>query len=254
MKLQSKVAVITGAGSGIGRASAKLFAKEGAKVLIVDINEKALSEVVKEIKQAGGEATAIVVDVGKVAENQRMIETAVKTYGRIDILFNNAGIAGEGLAETTEEMWRRTIDINLTGPYFACTFAIPYMRKQGGGVILNTGSTGGLRASGRSPSYTATKGGIIMLSRALAKILAKDNIRVNCICPGSTETGLSDAFAGFPKTDAEKEKAQANRHAHIPLGRQARPEEQAAVALFMVSDDASFVDGVAWLVDGGALA
>jgi NAD(P)-dependent dehydrogenase (short-subunit alcohol dehydrogenase family) len=146
------------------------------------------------------------------------------------------------------------MDVNLTGPYFACTFAIPYMRKQGGGVILNTGSTGGLRASGRSPSYTATKGAIIMLSKALAKILAKDNIRVNCICPGSTETGLSDAFAGFPKTEAEKQKAQATRLAHIPMGRQGQPEELAAVALFMVSDDASFVDGVAWLVDGGALA
>lgn len=254
MKLQGKVAVITGAGSGIGRASAKLFAKEGAKVLAADISEKAVSEVVKDIKQAGGEATAIVVDVGKVAENQRMIETAVKKYGRIDILFNNAGVAGESLSDTTEEKWHRTIDINLTGPYFACTFAIPYMRKQGGGVILNTGSTGGLRASGRSPSYTATKGAIIMLSKALAKILAKDNIRVNSICPGSTETGLSDAFSGFPKTEAEKQKAQATRLAHIPMGRQSQPEELAAVALFMVSDDASFVDGVAWLVDGGALA
>jgi NAD(P)-dependent dehydrogenase (short-subunit alcohol dehydrogenase family) len=254
MKLQGKVAVITGAGSGIGRASAKLFAMEGAKILAADISEQALDEVVKEITQAGGEATAITVDVGKVAENQKMIETAIQKYGRIDILFNNAGVAGETLSDTTEESWHRTVDVNLTGPYFACTFAIPYMRKQGGGVILNTGSTGGLRAAGRSPSYTATKAAIIMLTKALAKILAKDNIRVNSICPGPTETALSDAFLGFPKTEAERQKAITASLSRVPMGRYARADEVAAVALFMVSDDASFVDGVAWLVDGGLLA
>lgn len=251
MKLKDKVAVITGAGSGIGKASAKLFAKEGAKVLAADINEKAITEVVEDISQFGGEATAIVVDVGKVEENRKMIETAVKKYGRIDILFNNAGVPGDTLADTTEENWRRAIDINLTGPYFASTFAIPYMREQGSGVILNTGSIGGVIASGRSPSYTATKGAIIMLTKALAKILAKDNIRVNCVCPGPTETSLSDAFLGFPKTEAERQKATETSLSHIPMGRPGEPDEVAAVALFMVSDDASFVDGAAWLVDGG---
>ena len=253
MKLQGKVVVITGAGSGIGRVCAKLFAKEGAKVLAADISEKAVNEVVKDIIGAGGEAAAIVVDVSKVAENQRMIETAVKKYGRIDILFNNAGVAGETIADTTEEKWRRTVDINLTGPYFACTFAIPYMRKQGGGVILNTGSAGGIRASGRSPSYSVTKAAIIMLTKALAKILGKDNIRVNCICPGPTETALSDAFLGFPKTEEERQKAKTASLSRLPMGRQGKPEEIAAVALFMVSDDASFVDGAVWSVDGGEL-
>jgi NAD(P)-dependent dehydrogenase (short-subunit alcohol dehydrogenase family) len=253
MKLQGKVVIITGAGSGIGRVCAKLFAKEGAKVLAADISEKAVNEVVKDIIGAGGEAAAIVVDVSKVAENQRMIETAVKTYGRIDILFNNAGVPGETIADTTEEKWRRTVDINLTGPYFACTFAIPYMRKQGGGVILNTGSAGGLRASGRSPSYSVTKAAIIMLTKALAKILGKDNIRVNCICPGPTETALSDAFLGFPKTEEERQKAKTASLSRLPMGRQGKPEEIAAVALFMVSDDASFVDGAVWSVDGGEL-
>lgn len=253
MKLQGKVAVITGAGSGIGQVCTKLFAKEGAKVLAADISEKAVNKVVKDIIGAGGEAAAIVVDVSKVAENQRMIETAVKKYGRIDILFNNAGVAGETIADTTEEKWRRTVDINLTGPYFACTFAIPYMRKQGGGVILNTGSAGGIRASGRSPSYSVTKAAIIMLTKALAKILGKDNIRVNCICPGPTETALSDAFLGFPKTEEEKQKAKTASLSRLPMGRQGKPEEIAAVALFMVSDDASFVDGAVWSVDGGEL-
>lgn len=254
MRLKGKVAIITGAGSGIGRASAKLFAKEGAKVVAADIKEEAVNKVVEEIIKDGGEATALVIDVSKLTDAERLVNTAVGTYGRLDILWNNAGVAGESLAESNEEKWRRTIDINLTGPYLACLYAIPIMKKQGGGNILNTGSTGGLRASGRSPSYTASKGGIVMLSRALAKMVGKDNIRVNCICPGSTDTGLTEAFMGFPKTEEERHRKEEYRRGHAALGRSAKPEEVANVALFMVSDEASFVDGVAWLVDGGALA
>ena len=254
MRLKDRVAVITGAGSGIGKASAKLFAKEGAKVVVVDINAETAEETAQEIKRGGGEATPVQVDVSSAADAERMVQTAIDSYGRLDILFNNAGIVGEALDETTEEKWRKVIDVNLTGPFLACMYAIPYMRKQGSGNIINTSSRGGLGATGRSVSYTASKGGLVMLSRALARILAKDNIRVNCICPGSVDTGLSDAFAGYPKTEEERQKAHAARCARIPLGRTAKPEELASVALFLASDESSFVDGVALLVDGGTTA
>ena len=254
MRLKDRVAVITGAGSGIGKASAKLFAREGAKVVVADINGEKAKETVEEIKKEGGEATPIQVDVSSAADNERMIQTAIDSYGRLDILFNNAGIVGDPLDETTEEKWRRVMDVNLTGPFLACMYAIPYMRKQGSGNIINTSSRGGLGATGRSVSYTASKGGLVMLSRALARIIAKDNIRVNCICPGSVDTGLSDAFGGYPKTEEERQKVHAARCARIPLGRTAKPEELASVALFLASDESSFVDGVALLVDGGTTA
>lgn len=254
MKLKGKVAIITGAGSGIGKASAELFAREGAKIVVADINENAINKVVRTIKKEGGEATPVTVDISVSSDIERLIKTTIDTYGSINILFNNAGVPGESLEETTEEKWRRVLDINLTGPYLTSTYVIPYMRQQGSGNILFTGSAGAFRAGGRSPAYSATKGGIVVLAKTLAIILAKDNIRVNCLCPGSTDTGLTDAFMGFPQNEAERRKKEAARVAHIPLKRVARPEEIAAVALFMVSDDASFVDGAAWLVDGGATA
>lgn len=254
MRFRDRVVLITGAGSGIGKAAAKLFAKEGAKVVAVDINLEAVSKVVQEIKREGQEASSLQVNVGSITEVKQMINTAVDIYGRIDVLFNNAGVAGEPLDETTEEKWDRVININLTGPFIACKYVIPIMIKQGGGNIINTGSTGGLRASGRSPSYTASKGGIVMLSRALAKVLGKNNIRVNCICPGSTETGLTEAFMRYPKSEEERQKAAALRLSHIPIGRSAQPEEIASVVLFLASDESSFVNGVALPVDGGALA
>jgi meso-butanediol dehydrogenase/(S,S)-butanediol dehydrogenase/diacetyl reductase len=163
-----------------------------------------------------------------------------------------------------EEKWRRAIDVMLTGPFLACKHAIPLMREQGGGVILNTASIGGLAASGgrtsaynmekMSPGYTAAKGGLIMLTRFLARVLAKDNIRVNCICPGSVETGISASRWDPGKTDKERLAAQAVRVSHIPMGRVASPEEIASVALFLASDEASYITGVVLPIDGGVLA
>jgi 3-oxoacyl-[acyl-carrier protein] reductase len=183
-----------------------------------------------------------------------MVQMAVNSYGRLDILFNNAGVAGESWDETTEEGWRRALDVNLTGPFLACKYAVPVMRKQGSGNILSTSSIGGLKSQGRSPAYGAAKGGLVMFTRVLSTVLAKDNIRVNCICPGSVDTGLTEAFMGYPKTEEERRKKQAMRLARIPMGRVASSEEIASVALFLVSDESSYITGVTLPVDGGILA
>jgi NAD(P)-dependent dehydrogenase (short-subunit alcohol dehydrogenase family) len=254
MKLKGKVAIITGAGSGMGEATAKLFAKEGAKVVVVDINVENGQKVVREIKQAEGEAIFLDADISIASHAERMVQLAVNSYGRLDILFNNAGTPGESWEETTEDKWRKTLDVNLTGPFLACMYAIPVMRKQGGGNILSTASIGALKSQGRSPSYSAAKGGLVMFTRVLSTVLAKDNIRVNCICPGSVDTGLSEAFMGYPKTEEERRKKQALKQAAIPMGRTASPKEIASVALFLVSDDSSYITGVALPVDGGKMA
>ena len=255
MRLKGKVAIITGAGSGIGEASAKLFAKEGAKVVVVDIKPECGEKVVTQIKEAGGEATFLCADVSLAADAERMIQTALNFYGRLDILFNNAGVAGETWEETTEENWRRTFDINLTGPFLACKNAIPIMKQQGGGNILSTASSGALKAQGsKIAAYNASKAGLVMLSRVLATNFAKDNIRVNCLCPGSTDTGLTEAFMGYPKTEEEKQQRQSIKLASIPMGRTATPDEMASVALFLVSDESAYITGVALPVDGGRLA
>jgi len=254
MKLKGKVSIITGAGSGIGKASAELFAAEGSMVVVCDINAEAGEEVAQKIKDSGGEAAFLKVDVASGDDAKRMIDTTVDSYGRLDILFNNAGVAGETLDDTTEEKFRKVIDINLTGPFLACMYAIPQMRRQGGGTFINTGSIGGLQAMGRSPAYTASKGGLVMLTRALARNLAKDNIRANCICPGAVDTGLTDAFMGSPATEEERRKRQATRLSRIPMGRAAKPEEIASVALFLASDEAAYITGAALRADGGILA
>jgi NAD(P)-dependent dehydrogenase (short-subunit alcohol dehydrogenase family) len=263
-RLDNKVAIITGSGSGIGKAAALLFSREGAKVVLADINSDKGTEVERQIKKHGGEAIFEQVDEGISVDIERMVKQTIAHYGRLDILFNNAGYASEPLNEITEDKWRRAIDVMLTGPFLACKHAIPLMRKQGGGVVLNTASIGGLTASGgRAPVYnlanlspgsTAAKGGLVMLTRFLARVLAKDNIRVNCICPGSVETGISASRWDPGKTDEERLAAQAVRVSHIPMGRVASPEEIASVVLFLASDEASYITGVALPIDGGVLA
>ncbi|MFC1929207.1 SDR family NAD(P)-dependent oxidoreductase [Chloroflexota bacterium] len=254
MRLKDKVAVITGAGSGIGKATAKLFAKEGARVVAADISENAGQEVVQQIKQEGGETTFVRVDVSSAVDVQRMVQTAINSYGRLDILFNNAGVAGVPFDEETEEEWRRVIDINLTGPFLGCMYAVPEMKKQGGGNIINTGSVAGLSGSSRSTAYAASKAGVVLLSRVLARSFAKDNIRVNCICPGPIKTPLAEYFLGYPKTEEERQKKLATVAALVPLGRVGKPEEIASLVLFLASDESSFVNGAALVADGGALA
>jgi NAD(P)-dependent dehydrogenase (short-subunit alcohol dehydrogenase family) len=252
MKLKDKVALITGGASGIGRATAELFSREGAKIMVADISSEGGEETAKKIKAAGGDAAFVKVDVTNSADVKHMVDETIKTYGRIDILFNNAGVPGESNKGLIEEDWHNVIETNLTGPFLGCLHAIPEMKKTGGGKIINTGSTGGLRATGRSAAYTASKGGVILLTRALAKMFVNDNIRVNCVCPGLTETPLSDSFLGGPKTEEEMVLIRETRLG--PMKRLATPEEIAAAVLFLATDDCGFINGASLVVDGGTTA
>ena len=257
MKLKDKVAIITAAGSGSGRAGALLFAQEGAKVVVADIDAKAGQETVKLVKEAGGDAFFVPVDCGKVADMRMLIDTAVETYGRLNILWNHAGIPGPGILEATEEeAFDRSMAINIKGCFFASKFAVPHMKQSGGGAILFTSSTAGLRGSPFSPSYSLAKGGLIPLAMSLAVYLAAHNIRVNCICPGSIDSPMIRVFvdrSGSLK-GADVEKAVADNAKKAPLGRMANPQEIANLALFLLSDDASFITGTAVPIDGGKIA
>lgn len=254
MRLENKVAIVTGAGSGIGRATAILFAKEGAKVVVSEINQETGQGTTEQIKKAGGDATFVPVDVSCAPDVESMVQTAVSTYGKLDIIVNNAGAAGDVWDKTTEEDWHRLIDINLTSVFLGCRYAIPEMKKQGGGCIVNIASIAGIIGVPTLVAYCATKGGVVLLSKSLAKMLGRDNIRVNCICPGPTETGLTLAFLGHPATAEEEREKRMARLASVPLGRWAQPEEIASTILFLVSDEASFVTGVTFPVDGGCTA
>jgi NAD(P)-dependent dehydrogenase (short-subunit alcohol dehydrogenase family) len=246
-KLEGKVALITGAGSGIGRATALLFAKEGAKVAVADFVPAGGQETVRRIKEAGGEAIFIRVDVSKAAEVERMVKTAVDTYGRIDILHNNAGIQGPfaPVAELTEEDWDRVINTNLKGVFLGTKYAIPVMLNQGGGIIINTTSAGGLVGIPAVAAYCASKGGVIQLTRSTALEYAKQNIRVNCICPGGTQTPMMEPW--IPVDEAARE---AFMQA-LPAGRMIQPEEIARAALFLACDDSSSAIGSVLVVDRG---
>ncbi len=252
MKLKGKVAIITGAGSGIGRASALLFAREGARVIVADLVAAAGEETVAEIKATGGEAIFVQVDVSKAAEVEQMVQVAVESYSRLDILYNNAGLTLPAMVtETTEEIWTRSIDVNLKGVMLGCKYAIPEMLKNGGGSIINTASMLGLVASPRQAPYCAAKGGVVLLTKQVAIDYARDNIRVNCICPSEVDTPMHRKFIEeSPDPEATKKRLMER----IPLNRVAQPEEIATVALFLASDDSSYITGVALPVDGGLTA
>jgi NAD(P)-dependent dehydrogenase (short-subunit alcohol dehydrogenase family) len=252
VKLNGKVAIITGAGSGIGRATAILFAREGAKVVVADLVASAGEETAAEIKANGGEAVFVRVDVSQAAEVEQTVRVAVETYGRLDILFNNAGLTLPAMVtETSEEVWQKSIDVNLKGVMLGCKYAIPEMRKVGGGSIINTASMLGLVASPRQAPYCAAKGGVVLLTKQVAIDFARDNIRVNCICPSEVDTPMHRKFiAESPDPEATKKRLLER----IPLNRVARPEEIAAAALFLASDDSSYITGVALPVDGGLTA
>ncbi len=257
MKLKDKVAIITAAGSGTGRAGAVLFAREGAKVVVGDIDAKGGEETVKLVKQAGGQAIFVPVDCGKVADMANLVDKTIKTYGHLNILWNHAGTPGPGtLATTEEEAFDRSMAINVKGCFFACKFAVPHMKKSGPGAILFTSSVAGLRGSPRSPSYSLAKGGLITLTMSLAIDLAPDNIRVNCICPGSIDSPMIRVFidrTGTLKGEAMEKAVQVNAK-NAPMGRMATPEEVAKLALFLASDDSSFITGGAFPIDGGKIA
>jgi NAD(P)-dependent dehydrogenase (short-subunit alcohol dehydrogenase family) len=246
MRLEGKVAIVTGAASGIGRATTELFVAEGARVVAVDLNEAAG-------RQLEGDSIAFVpADVASGADVERVVASAVERFGGLDILFNNAGIAiFKTLEETSEEEWDRVVEVNLKACYLGIKYAIPEMRRRGGGAIVNTASVHGFATAGQVGAYGATKHGVIGLTKAAALELARDNIRVNAVCPGAIETPLMRANLRAVGDEAEEFRKISQSE---PLGRVGRPEEIARAVLFLASDEASFATGAPFLIDGGLVA
>jgi NAD(P)-dependent dehydrogenase (short-subunit alcohol dehydrogenase family) len=248
-RLEGKRAVVTGAASGIGRASAILFAKEGAKVVCVDRVADALEGTLAAIKEAGGTAVAQAADAGDEQAVKGYIDRCVTEFGGIDVVYANAGISGGGtpLLEQTVDYWSEILRINLIGPFLAIKYAAPLMVQQGKGSIVMTASVAGLRANAGMSAYAASKAGVISLAQTAANALYGTGVRVNAVCPGLIETGMTrPIFDGARKRGTEGKIGQLN-----PLRRAGRPEEIAAMALFLASDDASYVNGQAYAVDGG---
>jgi NAD(P)-dependent dehydrogenase (short-subunit alcohol dehydrogenase family) len=246
MRLKEKVAVITGGASGIGRASSALFASEGATVVVSDIVDQSGEDVVRTIRDNGGQGNYVHCDVTKEEEAKNLIAQAVKKYGRLDVLYNNAGIGMvKLLPEMTEQEWDRIFNVNVKGAFFCSKYAIPQMKKQGGGTIINTASNWGLIAYPHWPAYCATKGAVVMLTKALAIDHAPDNIRVNCVCPGNIDTPLLRAGIAVEGTFEEATKT---------MGRIAKPEEVAYLALFLASDQSGYITGSAIVIDNGESA
>jgi NAD(P)-dependent dehydrogenase (short-subunit alcohol dehydrogenase family) len=248
MRLQNKIALITGASSGIGRESALLFAQEGAKIVVADLNISGGEETVNLIKNAGGDAIFIQVDVSKANQVQMMIDRTLETYGKLDILFNNAGVFhpdDNSVLDTTEDIWDLVINVNLKGVFLGCKYGIPALLKSGGGVIINTASFVALMgAACPQIAYTASKGGVLSMTREIAIEFARQNIRANALCPGPVETPLLAELLADPER-------RNRRLVHIPPGRFAQAQEIAKAALFLASDDSSFVNGASFTVDGG---
>lgn len=249
-RLADKVAIITGAASGIGRASALLFAREGAAVLVADVNERGGADAVAAIVAAGGRAAFQRTDVSSSEDVRAMVQAALDRFGALDILFNNAGIAGESawLAQSSEDNWRRVLDVNLTGVYLGMKHALPVMMERGGGSIISTASVAGLVGWRAAAAYSAAKAGVINLTRTAALEYARYNIRVNCICPGVIETPLLHAVQG---ADAE---SRARLVQMQPLPRLGQADDIASMALYLASDESAFVTGAAMVVDGGYTA
>ena len=251
MRLQGKVALITGAGNGIGRETALLFAAEGAQVVVVDVNRTAGEVVVREIEAAGGQAIFAQADVSKAADCEAMVQAAENSFGKLNVLFNNAGImhSDDDNAMTTEEsVWDLTMAINLKGVFLGCKYGIPAIRRAGGGSIINTASFVALvGAATPQLAYTASKGGVLALTRELAVIHARENIRVNALCPGPLRTEL---LMSFLNTDEKKQR----RLVHVPMGRFGEAKEIAYAALYLASDESSYVTGTDFMVDGGLTA
>ncbi len=248
-RLQGKRAIVTGAGSGIGRASAKLFAAEGAAVLIVDRVAGAVEETAAQISSAGGKAVAVAADAGAEADVRAFIDKALTELGGLDVVYANAGISGElvPLLEQTVEQWQEILRVNLIGPFLAIRYAAPHMIKQGKGSIICTASVAGLRANAGGNPYSASKAGVISLAQTAANSLTGTGVRVNAICPGLIETGMTrPIFERARERGTEGKIGQLN-----PLQRPGAPEEIAAMALFLASDEASYVNGQAFAVDGG---
>jgi NAD(P)-dependent dehydrogenase (short-subunit alcohol dehydrogenase family) len=241
--------LVTGAGSGIGRAAAQLFAQEGGRVVVVDQDETEAQATVASICEAGGEALAIGADVSREADCRGMVERAIKAFGRLHVAFNNAGIGASGFAVADEEevTWSRLIDVNLKGIFLAMKYEIPVMVGAGGGAIVNTASVAGLVGERGIGAYAASKHGVVGLTRTAALDYIAQGVRINAVCPGATRTRILASWFQDPKVESFI----LSRH---PIGRIAEPEEIARAVLFLASDDASFIVGQALAVDGGLTA
>lgn len=251
-RLGGKTALITGGGTGIGRAIALAFAREGARVAVAGRRLEKLREVTGEVQRAGGEAMAIACDVAKSADAERAVRDTAKRFGGLQVLVNNAGTLSVSTVESiSEEEWDRVITVNLKGPFLMSRAALPEFRKAGGGVIVNVGSVLGLFAMKQRAAYCASKGGVTMLTKAMALDHAHENIRVNCICSSIVETELvKDLFA----SSAAGEEARRTRVASLPLGRMGKPEDVAGMAVYLASEESSWLTGSAIPLDGGLSA
>lgn len=250
-RLAGKVALITGAGSGIGRESSLLFAQHGAAVVAVDLQRGAAEDTASAIEKAGGQAIAVEADVSRADQCARMVAAAEQRFGKLNVLFNNAGIMhgrDDDAVNTDEEVWTQTLDVNARSVFLGCKFGIPAVRRAGGGSIINTASfVAILGAATPQVAYTASKGAVLALTRELAVVHARENIRVNALCPGPLRTKL---LMDFLDTEQKRQR----RLVHIPMGRFGEAREIAFAALFLASDESSYVTGTEFLVDGGISA
>ena len=248
--LENKVALVTGAASGIGRASSLILAREGAKMVVSDIDASGAEETLSLIKERGGDGVFVHADVSKSNDVQELISRAVSTYGRLDCAYNNAGIEGYmsgRLHEYPEEAWDRLVDINIKGVWLCLKYEIPQMLEQGGGAIVNTASVAGLVGSRLLSAYVASKHAVVGLTKAAALEYAQDGIRVNAVCPGIIDTPMMDRLIAGRETDEDM-------HTRQPIGRMGTPAEVAETVAWLCSDAASLVTGIAMAVDGGQTA
>lgn len=253
-RFKEKVIIITGAGKGIGRAAALAFASEGGSVVVADISDVDGRETVKQIKASGGKSVFVQCDVAQTEDVQHLVNEAVANFGGVDVLYNNAGVVRYGtVVDMSEEDWDRILNINLRGSFLTCKYAIPEMRKRGGGAIVNTTSVQAFASQQTVAAYSASKGGILSMTKTIALDHALENIRCNCIAPGSIETPmLNDAANLFvPENPQQAIDDWGKLH---PLGRVGTADEVAKLAMFLASDDSSFSTGSCFFIDGGLLA